>query len=450
MTVIEHTLSALIAVTKNLAMGSNLALVQFVWMLVSGALLGQRGGLFPALKAIGLSDGEARRAWSAFRGGKWQIGELVEAWRQHIEGQAGWHAHRHEGYRALTVDVTAFFRPKLKACPSKHYHPVARRAVPAVIVGLVGEVGEIGGQRLALPRSIERVHPQDGREKRLWQTLLRQVNGHLAQDEIAVMDAGVKLKDIQAAGLTRYMVRFLTNFTARRNVGRAHTGRGRPPKYGELVRPLPRARKGKMIAATPPDQLECFSFEGRPIRAEIWLNVVRPTVVPFPDAPTFNLYAIHDPTYPVPWLLATPLELRPVSVTALYRDRWPVEQLPLAAKHMVGAHRQFVHADESIQRLPELALLSGSILSFLAATAPASPTGFWDTHPKPTPGRFRRRLFGMPFPKTDPLPDHFRKKNAATAHLPKGFFTMRPIHPVSSPQSFAAPSDPSSTPWTGI
>jgi len=31
---------------------------------------------------------------------------------------------------------------------------------------------------------------------------------------------------------------------------------------------------------------------------------------------------------------------------------------------------QFVHAEESIQRLPELALLAGSILSFLAGTAP--------------------------------------------------------------------------------
>jgi hypothetical protein len=36
---------------------------------------------------------------------------------------------------------------------------------------------------------------------------------------------------------------------------------------------------------------------------------------------------------------------------------------------MVGAHRQFVHNPESVQRLPELALLAGSILSFLTATA---------------------------------------------------------------------------------
>ena len=35
---------------------------------------------------------------------------------------------------------------------------------------------------------------------------------------------------------------------------------------------------------------------------------------------------------------------------------------------MVGAHHQFVFAQESIQRLPELALLAGSIQRFLAAT----------------------------------------------------------------------------------
>ena len=55
--------------------------------------------------------------------------------------------------------------------------------------------------------------------------------------------------------------------------------------------------------------------------------------------------------------------LKHESVRAIYKDRWLVEQIPLSAKQMVGAHRQFVHADESIQRLPELALLAGSILS---------------------------------------------------------------------------------------
>ena len=93
----------------------------------------------------------------------------------------------------MTVDVTAIFRPTLKHCPSKHYHPEAKRALPAVIFGVIGEVGEIGGQRVACPLAFERVHPKDPSEQRLWQSLLTWVHRRLAPDEVAVMDAGVKL-----------------------------------------------------------------------------------------------------------------------------------------------------------------------------------------------------------------------------------------------------------------
>ena len=113
---------------------------------------------------------------------------------------------------------------------------------------------------------IERVHPKDPKEDRLWQELLKKVNNRLAVNEIPVLDAGVKLSDFHSR----------------------------------------KAESGKCAG--------------------------------------------------------------------VYRDRWPVEQIPLAAKQMVGAHRQFVHARESIQRLPERALLAGSLLSFLAATAPAVAT----------------------------------------------------------------------------
>jgi hypothetical protein len=122
------------------------------------------------------------------------------------------------------------------------------------------------------------------------------------------------------------------------------------------------------------------------------------------------------------------------SVHALYTDRWPVEQLPLSAKQLIGAQRQFVHSPESVQRLPELALLAGSILSFLAATCPALPSGFWDRHPKPTPGRFRRPLLGQPFPKDAPLSRQLREKHSVTAHLPKGHLAR----PPKSTQSVAA------------
>jgi len=416
----------LVGLTQGLPVGTNLALLHFLWMLVSGALLPQRGALFPALKSIGLTDEASRRAWAAFGGGVWQIGVLLRLWRRQIERMAGWQEHRHEGYRAIVADITAFWRPTLQGCPSKHYHPQANRALPAVIMGIVGRVGEIGGQRIACPQAFERVHPKDPGEKRLWGDLLLRLSRNLALDEVLVVDAGVKIGDLQEATIGRYVVRLPINFTARRSQPAPYSGKGRKPTYGQCVRPLKRTRKGKTIAATPPDRVEAWMIEDCAMRADIWDNLLLPGVVPGPQANSFRVYAIHDPAYEQPWLLATPLQLKAATVTAIYHDRWPVEQIPLAAKQMVGAHRQFVHAPENIQRLPELALLAGSILTFLAATTPLAPTGFWDHQPKRTPGRFRRMLMGKPFPQSYPLPQQLRKKASVTAHLPKGIAAHRP------------------------
>jgi hypothetical protein len=190
---------------------------------------------------------------------------------------------------------------------------------------------------------------------------------------------------------------------------------------------------GKAIPASAPDRVETWTEAGVELRAEIWEDLILPGVVPGPQAKTFRVYAIHDPAYTTPWLLATPLDLKAATVRAMYQDRWPVEQIPLAAKQMVGAHRQFVHADESIQRLPELALLAGSSLSYLAATVPAAPTGFWDRHPGRTPGRFRRMLMGKSFPQSYSLPEQLRKKASVTGHLPKGILAPRRKSTPSAP-----------------
>ena len=165
---INNTITVLSQLVEGLPVGTNLALLQFMWMLVSGALLPNRGAMFPALKSIGLSDAETRRAWVAFRRGVWQIAILLRIWQEYVMGLEGWQLHSYEGYRPVTVDVTAFWRPALQNCPSKHYHPAANRALPAVIFGIVGQVGELNGQRIALPRAFERVHPKDPSEKRLW------------------------------------------------------------------------------------------------------------------------------------------------------------------------------------------------------------------------------------------------------------------------------------------
>ena len=415
----NDTIAVLSILTQGLPVGTNLAFLHFMFMLVSGALLPNRGAIFPGLKSIGLSDAATRRAWVAFRKGVWQMPAMLVLWREHVSKLPGWQERRYEGYRPIPADVTAFWRPALQNCPSKHYHPAANRALPAVIFGITGVVGEINGQRLALPRAFERVHPKDTSEKRLWQEILKSAKKSLQEDEILVVDAGVKISVLQEAGILCYEVRLATNFTARRNFLPVHL-KGRKPTYGTLVRPLPRKYKDKTLAATAPDETYTWIDNGKVLQTQIWRDLVLTEKVPSKTNKTFDVYAIYDPDFDVPWLLAVPIKLKPESVSAIYKDRWPVEQIPNSAKQMVGSHRQFVHNMESIQRLPELTLLAGSILSFLAATIPAIPTGFWDRKPKPTPGRLRRVLIGKPFPKDTVLPGQLRKKKSVTAHLPKG------------------------------
>jgi len=416
----NHTIAVLNELLAGLPIGTNLAMLHVFWALLSGQLLSSRGALFPALQAIGLEEAAIRRAWTAISKGIWQTARLLELWRRYVEGLPNWKRHAYEGYKPVVADVTAFWRPTLKNCPSTHYHPAAGRALPAIIFGVVGQVGELNGQRIALPQAFERVHPTDPSEARLWRLILKNIHKTLGADEIVVVDAGVKVRDLQTAGVAQYVVRLANNFTARRNVLPEYGGAGRRPVYGELVRPLTRMYKGKSLTATRPDETHSWVEEGRTLRTEVWRNLVLPDCAPQTHNPIFDVYAIYDPSFDTPWLLATPVVLQPISVRNIYKDRWPVEQIPLSAKQMIGSHRQFVHAPETIQRLPELALMAGSILSLLAATLPATPTGFWDRKPKRTPGRFRRTLAGQAFPKVANLSGRLRKKNSATAHLPKG------------------------------
>jgi len=417
----NHTIAVLNELLEGLPIGTNLAMLHVFWALLSGQLLPSRGALFPALKAIGLEDAAVRRAWAAISKGVWQTARLIELWRRQVEGLPEWKQHAYEGYKPVVADVTAFWRPTLKNCPSQHYHPAAGRALPALIFGVVGQVGEINGQRIALPQAFERVQPKDPSEARLWRSILKNINKTLSSDEIVVVDAGVKVRDLQKAGVEQYVVRLANNFTARRNVLSEYCGAGRPPIYGELVRPLARMYKEKSLTATTPDETHSWIEDGRIMRAEIWHNLVLPDCAPHAHNQNFEVYAIYDPSFDTPWLLATSVVLKPSSVRNIYKDRWPVEQIPLSAKQMIGSHRQFVHAEETIQRLPELALMAGSILSCLAATLPATPTGCWDRKPKRTPGRFRRTLAGQAFPKVANLSGRLRKKNSVTAHLPKGY-----------------------------
>jgi hypothetical protein len=421
----NYTTQILAAIVEKLPIGTNLALYQFLWMLVSGALHSSRGALFPALQSIGLKEAEVRRAWTAFRYGAWAIGIMLQTWQAYVEGHGQWQAQSYAGYYVKAVDITAYWRPTMRGIESQHYDAQADKALPAVVLGLVGRVGHVGEQRMALLTDLIRADLSDPSETTLQTELLKQVALGLADDEMPVFDAGFRLKALYEADLSRFVVRLAKNFTGRRNVLPSSSG-GRPPEYGDLVRPLARSYDGKQIEASPPDHVQTWQHRGLDFRAEFWYDLVLPEIKVSVENPTFTVAAIYDSRFEEPWLLACPLKLNGPDLWGLYHDRWPIEQLPLAAKHMVGAHRQFVFAEESCYRLPELSLLAGSIQTYLAATLPPIPTGFWDRNPKSTPGRLRRWLARTTFSDLPPLePGRIRRKSSVTDHLPKGILGHR-------------------------
>ena len=433
LTAVEHTVHAISAVVQTVPIGTNIALVRLLWVMMSGAFLQSRGAVFAALAAKGFAPQEVRRSWAALRSGVWDCNELLENWRLFVASENRWRVRRHEGYQVASVDLTGFWRPRLNGWQGKHFHSLAQRALPAVVFGVLVVSGQVRDKRTPLLRRIVRCKPQVDKVTFRMQ-LLQEAKKHVLPDQVVVIDAEFELAELQAAQLDRYVVRLATNCTARRNQLPPYKGKGCRPKYGELVRPLPRKRKDKAIAASPPDQHSHFVHDGRQIVVQAWHNLVLSTTRVATDAPTFAIYVFHDPLYKQPLVLATNLtRIKAETAYHIYRDRWPVEQPPLAAKQMIGLHRQFVFADESCFRLPELSLVAGAILTYCAAVVPPIPSGFWDRTPAPTPGRLRRLLERVNFstlPVNDP---QLRKKNSVTAHLPKGIAAHRRLKGGTSP-----------------
>jgi hypothetical protein len=111
---VENTIQALQAVVQSLPVGTNFALLQLMWVMLQGRLLVSRGAILPALTGSGLSWRAARRCWAAMRYGQWTSRALIEAWDRYVSSQGQWQEHRHDGYRGVAVDLTAFWRPRLK------------------------------------------------------------------------------------------------------------------------------------------------------------------------------------------------------------------------------------------------------------------------------------------------------------------------------------------------
>jgi len=149
-----------------------------------------------------------------------------------------------------------------------------------------------------------RVSPKDPGEARLCAEILKVVKKNLYENEIMVVDAGLKISDIQEVGIERYVVRLANNFTARRNELPLHGLKGRKPKYGAIVRPLPRSYKGKILPATNPDEIHRWKESEREIRAEVWRNLVfvRPYPIRIIKPSMFTLFTILSLDSPGYWL----------------------------------------------------------------------------------------------------------------------------------------------------
>lgn len=378
---IEQTIHVLQIVLQMVPVGTNLALLHLLWSMLNGSFLASRGAIFPALQASGFTKSEIRRSWTALRHGQWHIDELLIAWRRHVQSDGQWQAHEYEGYRPVAADLTAFWRFHLKGWAGRYFNGLANRLLPGIGLALVADVGHVAGHRMPLLRKVIRAHPQDMSPDKLKALVLDWLARHLASNEIAIFDAGAHVSDMHTAAVPRFLIRLAKNCSARRNYLPIYQ-RGRPPVYGQLVRPLPRQHKGKEIVASSPDKVESFFHEGRKITVHRWYDLVASDQKVIAQAHTFDILVFFDPLYVHPLLLATNVMLTAAAAFKLYLDRWPVEQLPLAAKQTLGLGRHFVFAPVCCQRLPELALLAGNILTYLAATLPPLPTGFWDRCPK--------------------------------------------------------------------
>lgn len=406
---------------SGLHVGTNLDVFTLLFALMSGRFLFSRGAVFPAIQSLGLEPAVVRRTQAALQYRRIDTQRLVDAWQKAVREAGCFSPRVYDGFRPVACDLIGFFRRRLADCTNKHYNSHADKAQPAVVLAVIAEVGSVGPSRLALPRLLLRAEPgqTDADVSRRAVVSAKQV---LLPDDALIVDAGFGMSVLVAEQIPHFVARQKSNMTARRNrLPARKAGPGRPPEYGEIVRPLPHSNGGQ--AGTKPDDVARWQDGRYSVQANIYNDLVARDAKP--GGPSFRVIVIHHPRYQKPLVLATNLQIRAYAVWKLYTDRWPIEQLPLAAKQMLGAEHSFVHGSQSRFRLPELALLAGNLLSYVAATSQATPTGFWDRCARPTCGRLRRVLMGINFSELPVPHDELRKKASVTQHLPKGVAAHR-------------------------
>ncbi len=412
-----------------LPIGTNQGIAHLLWTIVAGKLLSSRGAIFPALSESGLSGEQSRRAEAALREGKIKVNRLLERLALLIRRERKSDCLKVGKWNPLLIDWVGFYRPHLKGCLSKHFASTAGKALPAIELGMVARCLVVGGRRIPMLCALVR----EGNTL----PLLRAAHCSMQKTDVLIADRQVKISHLEAENITSFVVRGAIDFTAREKEIPTATGRGRRPTQGRIVRPLPRRYKGNTIQATAPHREESFVYQGRVLQASRFDNLVMSK-----GGLCFHCVVIRDPKYKAPWLLLTDLSESAETIFLLYRSRWKIEQLPQTGKQLLGGHRSFVHGEESRYRLPEICLLAASVCLYLSATSKAIATGFWDKHPKPTPGRFRRALSNASLPDAGEIADELRtlsgfsgevdkilgrvrSKRSVFGHLPPGVMAHR-------------------------
>ncbi len=428
--------------------GTALGLCDLISAMFSGYFIESGGAVTPAIEAYlrrevkdeKEREARTRRGAKAVTYGSYNMKELIDKLQEIFEDEGQWQPTVIQGYRIAPVDFTAYRRAAVKKLKTKAYVSDADKAVSAVPIGMIASVGQVKGQRMALLKNVVvpdlSVNDGSAHKKQLY----KQVATELAEDEIAVFDAGFKLVEAVEANIGQCLIRLSKNVTFGKTAGRIPkrtSAKGpEPSQYkAEIVRPLERKHGDKILPATEADGIYTMIDEtGRKIEVHIWDKLyflerqlkkvsgkrkkqkLRHTPI--------KVMAIYDPDYDNPLLLGTPLlQLKPEAAGKVYAARWPIEGLPQTGKYILsgGGGTHYVHHLTAMERLPLLSLIFGSLLKYAAATLPPFRTGFWDRSLKPTYGRLLRHLKKVGIQ----LSGQLFKKRSVTAHLPVGYDAIR-------------------------
>jgi hypothetical protein len=421
-----------IAITKNIAIGTNLRIHDTLLTLMSGRLLETRGALIPALSSMGLNQNECLRTRAAIQQGTWTIGTLLKRFHTWVAKHTAWKPLQVAGFNIKALDTTCIYRPRLQKCTTKHFNSTAGKSLPATCFSMLSAMGKVAQQKvgllLQLTRGDERAHTEEG----LMEQACSKAKEFVLKTDILTADRKFPVMVMLEGGIKNVVIRRATNFTMTRVLTEKDKNEksiGRPRKQGAVIRPLERKHLKKVHPASEPDEVQTWTDEhGNHLEAKIWRNVVLTVQRTWSEkrkalnaAQKWIAMVITHPKYPVPMVVLMNVELTGEEASQVTRGRWGVEQMPLVSKQLLGGHRMYVSEEEMCFRLPELTFLAANILTVVAAGCEAMPTGWWDVKARPTAGRFRRSLHALRDIRVLAVPKRLRKKESVTAHLPKGY-----------------------------